>query len=43
MRYQNEDEKMLQTDKRLCQLCYHTMIRFEIVTPHTSADFFLGV
>ena len=27
--------------KRLYQLCYHTMIRFEIVTPHTGADFFL--
>ena len=25
--------------KRPCQLCYHTMIRSEIVTLHTSVDF----
>ena len=37
MRYHNVDEKIPQTSESL--LSYHTKIRFEIETPHTSADF----
>ncbi len=42
MGYQNVDEK--KSHKRLCQLCHRTITRYEIRTPHISAEFlFWGV